>query len=104
MVSGAHLFFLDYYGGAYGRDQCDKGRFTAHILGLHIETHDGVVPLFRACLMARDTASTLAFSISDVKAVISPPPIDWSAPQITPPIPRVLGDNPFIIPITLVIL
>jgi len=61
-------------------------------------------PLSRACLIARVIASARAFSISDVKAEISPPPIDCSTPMITPPTPLVLGDNPLANPITFVIL
>ena len=63
-----------------------------------------LAPSFSACSMARSIASTLAFSISNVKAVTSPPSRAWTAPQICPPTPLVLGDNPVTNPSTFVIL
>ena len=61
-------------------------------------------PSCLAFWMARATASLLAFSISDAKAVISPPPILCRAPLSTPPTPRVLGLSPLTMPYTWVIL
>ena len=57
-------------------------------------------PRFLAFWMARATASLLAFSISVVKAVISPPPMLCRAPLRTPPTPRVLGLSPLTMPYT----
>jgi len=60
-------------------------------------------PCARAFWMALATASLLAFSISDAKAVISPPPMLWRAPLSTPPTPLVLGLSPLTMPYTWVI-
>lgn len=57
-------------------------------------------PCVRAFWMALATASLLAFSISVVNAVISPPPMVWRAPLSTPPTPRVLGLSPLTMPYT----
>lgn len=59
-----------------------------------------LAPMLRAFCIARATASVLAFSISVVNAVISPPPMLWRAPFSTPPTPLVLGLSPLTIPYT----